>query len=347
MPDYTFNVFRRVDIGGTDGLELAGEVTIRDDDGNRDDILDDIEQAGSGETNGDQEVIASDFAELDVGDTFRARGIFRFTNQDTGETYDVREVFSQTAGNPIEQLFIFTSPPPDWLFDDTARSFSLLNSDGTLPYSSIACFGTGTLIRRDDGKDVRIEEIDIGDAILSQDGSVHPVRWIGSRHVSAPELLTNPKLRPIRIAAGALGRGLPTQDLIVSRQHRILVQSAIALRIFGTYEVLVPAHKLLDIEGVEIANDVNEVAYYHILFDQHRILISNGAMTESLFTGPEALRTVSEQARTEITMLFPELSEPEYEAVPGAFIPSTGKGVKKLVARHLKNNKPLLSLDPR
>ena len=100
-------------------MQLAGSVTVQDDDGFRDTILDDIEQAPSSETNGDQEIVSSAVPELDVGDTIRARGIFRFTNNDTGETYDVTEVYSQTAGNPIEQLFIFTSTAPDWIFDGT------------------------------------------------------------------------------------------------------------------------------------------------------------------------------------------------------------------------------------
>jgi len=101
LPDFTFSIYRITNIGGTNGLEQAGFITVRDDDGFRDDILDDIEQAPTSETNGDQEVVSSSVSELDVGDTIRARGIFRFTNNSTGETYDVTEVFSQTAGNPI------------------------------------------------------------------------------------------------------------------------------------------------------------------------------------------------------------------------------------------------------
>ncbi|MEL7252609.1 MAG: hypothetical protein AAGL23_00435 [Pseudomonadota bacterium] len=102
MPEFTFSVFRRVDLGGTDGLEQAGSITVLDDNGNRDTIFDDIEQAPSSETNGDQEVTTSSVSELSSGDTIRTRGIFRFTNNDTGETYDLREIYSQSAGGPVE-----------------------------------------------------------------------------------------------------------------------------------------------------------------------------------------------------------------------------------------------------
>lgn len=239
MPDFTFNIFRITDIGGTDGLEFAGGITVRDDNGNRDDIFDDIEQAPTSETNGDQEVIASAIPELDIGATIRTRGIFRFTNDDTGETYDVTEVFSQTAGNPIETLFILTSAAPDWIFDGTNRSFGLLDSDGTLPYSAIVCFGAGTLITLSDGRETPVEDLEAGDRVLTQHGAAPAIRWIGSRRVSALDQVLNPKLRPIRIRAGALGCGLPRKDLIVSPQHRILVKSVVVSRMFETQEVLV------------------------------------------------------------------------------------------------------------
>lgn len=343
MPDYTFNIFRITDIGGSDGLQLAGSVTVRDDDGFRDTTLDDIESAPSSETNGDQEIVSSAVSELDIGDTFRARGIWRFTNNDTGETYDVTEVFSNTAGNPIGQLFIFTSTAPDWIFDSTSRSLSILEADGTLPYSSIVCFGAGTLIKKEDGCDVAVEELKVGDRVVCHDGSAHVVRWIGSRKITSYGLMADPKLRPVRIKAGALGCNLPAEDLIVSRQHRVLIKSVIAKRVFGIDEVLVPAIKLVSLEGIEIADDLQEVEYFHILFDQHQIIYSNGAPTESLFTGPEALKAISPEARTEITTLFPEITKPEFNPHPAALIPRRTKKVKRLLERHTKNRKPLLA----
>lgn len=344
LPDYDFNVFRRVDIGGTDGLEFAGALTVRDDNGFRDDILDDIEQAPSRETNGDQEIVSSTVTELASGETIRSRGLYRFTNNETGETYEVTEVFSQSSSNPTEQMFVFTSTAPDWLYDDTSRSFALVNSDGTLPYSSIVCFGRGTLITLWDETTVPVEALKAGDRVLTKDGSVHAVRWIGSQKVTSFGMMAAPKLRPVRIQAGALGDGLPRQDLLVSAQHRVLVKSSIAGRIFGTDEVLVPAIKLVGLDGIEVAQDVPEIEYFHILFDQHRIIYSNGALTESLFTGPEALRAISPEARTEIVALFPEIIQPDFKPVAAGLIPKRPQAFKHLVERHGRHKKPLLEL---
>lgn len=55
---------------------------------------------------------------------------------------------------------------------------------------------------------------------------------------------------------------------------------------FGTDEVLVAAKQLLQLDGIDIATDVERVDYYHILFDRHEVMILNGAETESLYTGP-------------------------------------------------------------
>ncbi|MEO0487089.1 MAG: Hint domain-containing protein [Pseudomonadota bacterium] len=343
MPDYTFEVYRRVDIGGTDGLETAGTITVRDDDGFRDDFFDDIEQAPSSETNGDQEIIASSVSELSVSDTIRTRGIFRFTNTATSDTYDVREIFSNTAGNPIERLFIFTSPPPPWVFDTTSRTFALLNSDGTLAYSDILCFAAGTLIETADGRQAGVETLRVGDRIRTQTGGAQTLRWIGSHTITGAALMLRPKLSPIRIRAGALGPGYPNADLLVSRQHRVLIRSVIAQRMFGSADVLVPAIRLTQLDQIDIATDVPEVTYVHLLFDDHHVIRSNGAWTESLFTGPEALKSVSPAAREEIATLFPQITDPAFRPVPARPIPARGKDIRRLVHRHRKNRKPLFA----
>ena len=58
------------------------------------------------------------------------------------------------------------------------------------------------------------------------------------------------------------------------------------------------------------------VTYVHFLFDRHQIMESDGAETESLFTGPEALKTVDSAARIEILHLFPELASIDYDRLP-------------------------------
>ena len=204
----------------------------------------------------------------------------------------------------------------------------------------IICFAQGTEIITADGPTC-VEDLAEGDLVMTMDNGYQPVRWLGSKVLSAADLQTAPKLRPIRIAAGALGNGTPARDLLVSRQHRVLLRSAIAERMFGVKEVLVAGIKLIELPGIDIAEDVDGVTYFHILFDRHEIVFSNGAATESLFTGPEALKAVSEDARAEILQLFPDIAE-QTERTAARYIPAKGQRVLRLIARHAKNHKALV-----
>lgn len=206
----------------------------------------------------------------------------------------------------------------------------------------VPCFGRGTYIQMELGKSP-VEKLKVGDRVMTRDRGVQTIRWIGSQRLSAKRFEQNPNLRPIRIKAGALGEDIPECDLIVSPQHRIFVRSKIAMRMFDTMEVLVAAKQLLAVEGIEIATDMEEVEYFHILFDQHEVILSNGAETESLYTGPEAMKSIPKASREEILTLFPELRHSDYGFTPeGARELVKGRLGRKLAARHNSNGKPLV-----
>ena len=122
----------------------------------------------------------------------------------------------------------------------------------------------------------------------------------------------------------------------------MLVRSKIAQKMFGTNEVLVAAKQLCQIDGIDIADDLAEVEYFHMLFDRHEVVISNGAETESLFTGPEALKAVGAAAREEIFALFPELKDRDYTPAAARKLATARMG-RKLAVRHAQNRKPLVS----
>ena len=204
----------------------------------------------------------------------------------------------------------------------------------------LVCFAGGTLIQTDRG-DVAIEDLEVEDIVLTVDSGYQQIRWIGKKHVESKVLTDQPKLKPIRIKAGSLGDGLPKQDLMVSPQHRILISSRIAARMFGSEEVLVAAKHLVALPGIDIAEDIDSVDYYHMLFDDHQIVWSNGARSESLYTGPEALKALSQAARDEVMALFPELADVNYKAMACRPM-TTGRMGRQLAIRHEKNGKELV-----
>ncbi len=118
-------------------------------------------------------------------------------------------------------------------------------------FEDVPCFASGTLIETSEGL-VRVEDLKVGDQVLTYDNGLRPVCWIGSRGLSQTQLEDKPHLKPIVIRANALGPGYPQRDLIVSPQHRILVSSAIAKRMFDCQDILLPAKKLLPLSGVDV-----------------------------------------------------------------------------------------------
>ena len=262
-------------------------------------------------------------------------------NDDGSITITAKRGTNESALNPKKIIDIAIAGPVDRLVvshtnvGNTTGSFVRYGNIGFTPSSAI-CFAAGTLIRTPAG-DVAVETLKVGDLVMTRDNGAQPVRWIDSTRRA---LRAGSRLAPVRIRAGALGDNLPESDLLVSPQHRMLVRSGIAQRMFGTDEVLVAAKQLLQIDGIDIADDLDEVVYVHFIFSRHEIVYANGAESESLYTGPEALKTLSPRARKEILALFPELAE---DALPEpARVLASGRLGRKLAVRHAQNDKPLV-----
>lgn len=207
---------------------------------------------------------------------------------------------------------------------------------------NFVCFAAGTLLRTADGQ-IAVEDVQKGDLLWTRDDGLQPVGWIGSQRVSSAMLAVFPNLRPIRIRAGALGDQVPVADLIVSPQHRVLVRSSIAERMFDSPEVLVAAKHLLALDGIEVAEDMAEVEYFHVMFDKHQVVMSNGAETESLYPGPESIKALPAEAVTEIYTLFPELRAEDADILIESARPLVkGRQGRRMAERHQQNQKALV-----
>ena len=205
--------------------------------------------------------------------------------------------------------------------------------------TAVVCFLRGTLIETDTGPRP-IEDLAAGDRVATP-GGLRRIVWTGCFAVPHEALRQTPALRPVRIAAGAFGPGCPARDLRVSRQHRLLVASPIARRMFGTDEVLVPANRFLGCPGVELALPDGPVTYHHILLDRHEILFAEGLAAESLLIAPETLRTLPMAARHDIAALLPQAMTPAPRMQPARCIPDANRQ-KTLIRRHLKNGMPFV-----
>lgn len=221
------------------------------------------------------------------------------------------------------------------------------SAGGSMTFSEIEnviCFTTGTQIMTSRGEQF-VEDLRVGDMVHTLDHGLQPIRWIGSTKVDGEALSRNPKLLPIRIKAGAFGRGLPAEDLRVSPQHRLMVSSTIARRLFDQEQVLVAAKQLVQVDGIDVDHWAQEVEYFHILFDRHEIIFAEGMPAESLYTGREALKSLPRDAVEEIFTLFPELRDcdPDHRPQAARFI-APGRAARKLAVHHSRSGKLLLEL---
>ena len=202
------------------------------------------------------------------------------------------------------------------------------------------CFVRGTMIRTPDGNRP-VETLARGDLVVTADHGPQRVALAMSVVLTPAELARQPALRPIRIGAGALGPCRPAQDFLVSPQHRILVRSKIALRMFGASEILVAAKQLLSVDGIDVDDSLQEVEYFHILFDRHEVIFANDAQAESLYTGPEGLKGIGQAALDEIFTLFPDLNTCSDPTVPARML-VPGRLGRQLARRHAGNGQQLV-----
>lgn len=172
----------------------------------------------------------------------------------------------------------------------------------------VVCFTAGTQILTDCGL-VAVEDLSTGDLVLTRDNGMQPLRWVGQRRLSYLQLLARPHLQPVRIPVGALFGLGPDRTMLLSPQHRVLIESAWAEIYFGEPEVFVPAKHLIGIGEVACALPAEGVTYVHILFDRHEIVMSDGIWTESFQPAEQTLSSLDRLAKDEVLELFPELAD--------------------------------------
>jgi hypothetical protein len=207
--------------------------------------------------------------------------------------------------------------------------------------NNVTCFVAGTRIETSEGQ-VPVEKLAQGMDIRTLDGSLKPLKLVLKSRVTESELSRNTTLWPVRIHAGALGLNVPQRDVLVSRQHRMLVSSPISQRMFGQRKVLVSAVRLTALPGIYVEKPVGDIEYFHLLFDEHEVIFADGAPTESFFLGEEALKSLPTQSLKEIELIFRDVSLPVQLEDSKHLIPN-GKRQARLVERHLKNQKSLLA----
>ncbi len=186
--------------------------------------------------------------------------------------------------------------------DGTTMTFSEIEN-------VIPCFTPGTKIATPRGEKAA-ETLKIGDRVLTRDNGIQHITWAGHKVMSDGDLQLSPTLRPVLIRAGALGNGLPERNMLVSPNHRVLIVSEMAQLYFEESEVLIAAKHMTKMKGVATVK-VPQITYVHFMCQNHEIVLSDGAWTETFQPGDYSLKGVDHEQRKELFELFPELATKE------------------------------------
>lgn len=265
----------------------------------------------------------------------------------TGQAYVIKISFTDVAGVSHVEDFQFFNGGSEWFFSPgDGSAFSVGATLGAYQSHTtgwnyedlndgVLCFMAGTRIECVTGPR-RVEDLRPGARVLLAHGGVAELRENLNTVVSARRLRTDARLRPVRISKGALGQGLPSRDLFVSRQHRMLLRSPICKRMFDRGEALVAAIRLVGLPGIELCQPKGTVQYHHLLFDRHEVILAENAPSESFLPGPMALDLVPRATRDECAGLFSNINSHSRHLIPPP------KVQKRLIARHARNCKPIL-----
>ena len=159
-------------------------------------------------------------------------------------------------------------------------SYSLVGINTKTPahtFAQVACvsFSRGTHITLASGDQRRIEELNVGDRVLTRDDGPKKVQWIGQNTVGAVGEFT-----PICIKAGTLNND---NDLIVSPDHRLFIYQRSDELGAGRAELSVKVRYLLNDDTV-FTQAGGYVDYFQLLFDGHEIIYAEGIAAESMLT---------------------------------------------------------------
>lgn len=146
-------------------------------------------------------------------------------------------------------------------------------------FAEVACvsFTRGTRITMASGEQRPIEELKVGDRILTRDDGRQSVRWIGKSTLRA-----SGDFAPVVIKKGTLHN---ENDLIVSPDHRLFIYQRVDRLGAGRAEVLVKVKHLINNDTI-FQQDGGFVDYFQLLFDDHQLIFAEGIAAETLMVDP-------------------------------------------------------------
>jgi autotransporter passenger strand-loop-strand repeat protein len=200
----------------------------------------------------------------------------------SGDRFDLHSIAFDPAGSAnltSGNLLVVTESGSSYdiqldpLQDFTGDFFHLSHdlSEGTLVTEDTnpPCYCRGTLILTPHGE-MPVEDLQIGDCVVTLSGVARPIEWIGRRSYSGQFVMGREDVLPVCVKAGALGEGVPRHDLWLSPNHALYLEG-----------VLIEAKDLVNGVSVYQAAAVEMVEYFHLELESHDVILAEGAAGET------------------------------------------------------------------
>lgn len=136
-------------------------------------------------------------------------------------------------------------------------------------FTASPCYCRGTLILTERGE-VVVEDLAIGDKVMTRSGGMRRIKWIGRRSYSGRFTLGQTEILPVCIKAQAIADGVPSRALWVSPHHAMYLEG-----------VLIEARHLINGKSIVQAERVDQIEYFHIELDSHDVIVAESAFSET------------------------------------------------------------------
>lgn len=260
-----------------------------------------------------------------VAGDYTALDLFRYAangSRDLAPTASSTDYFSLNGGslglqfnNPVSN----SGDAGDWAASAGHDAFAAATSPGVAGTVSAtdltvldaigydpACFVAGTQLAGEHGP-IAVERLQPGDRLRTRFAGLATVKWIGHRRIDCARHPDPGAVMPVRVAAGALGAGLPRRDLFLSPEHALAVD-----------DTLVPVRLLLNGASIVQASVPAPVHYFHVELERHDLLFAEGVPAESyLDTGNRGLFANADAP----LLLHPRPAQGQAQRVYGSCLP--------------------------
>ncbi|MEM1301862.1 MAG: Hint domain-containing protein [Pseudomonadota bacterium] len=224
-------------------------------------------------------------------------------------------------------IYLLPLASMDLLVDYTLVGIDTNNPRRRLAEIACVAFTRGTHITMASGAQVRIEDLKVGDKVLTRDDGPQEIRWIGQNTRRAVG-----DFAPVLIRKGVLNN---ENDLVVSADHRLFIYQRDDAIGAGRSEVLVKVRHLINGDGV-LRMEGGHVDYFQLLFDNHQIIYAEGIAAESLLVDPRTRPALPKEVDEALSKTLPGHEGAQhlgYEVAEGLLSDDAAEKLRRASAR--------------